>query len=186
MKRTFMKRTAFRRIRAEGPTAPRETKPWATALVEATQKSLARATYVGGTTRATPKTVEHRCPALLDMAQDRPCLLLIPGVCNHRVDTAVACHSNLSIHGKAGSRRADDQYTCWGCSACHYWLDFSKALASQKEAAFMLAHARQVLAWQLLVMDLQEPALFRRAAGWALRLLDATPLRLRRERIYTP
>lgn len=178
-------RTGFRRIRAEGPAVYVEPKPWADALAQATLKPLHVPTYSGTTTTAVPKPVQHRCPALLEMAQDRPCLLLIPGICNHRIDTTVACHSNLSIHGKAGKRRADDQYSCWGCAACHYWLDFSKALASQKEAAFTLAHARQVLAWRLVVLDLQEPALFRRAAGWALRLLNATPLRLQRDRIYT-
>jgi hypothetical protein len=157
-----------------GPTLAREPKPWA----KPTIKPGRRGTYAGGTTAADPKTVEHRCPALLDMARDRPCMLLIPGICNHRVDTTVACHSNLSIHGKAGNRRADDQYSVWGCAACHYWLDFSKALATQKEEAFMLAHARQVLAWQLLRLDLEEPAVFRRAAGWALKLLDATDLHL--------
>jgi len=131
-------------------------------------------TYSGGTTGAAPKPETYRDPALLEMARGRPCLLLVPGVCNHRIDTTVAAHSNLSIHGKAGARKADDQYSVWGCSACHYWLDFSKALANQKESAFMLAHARQVLAWRLIAMDPNEPARYRNAARWALERLNAT------------
>jgi hypothetical protein len=137
---------------------------------------LHRGTYAGATTAADPKSVERRNSALLALAKDRPCLLMIPAVCNHRTDSTVACHSNLSIHGKAGARKADDHYSVWGCAACHYWLDFGKAAAAQKEMAFMLAHARQALAWRLIARDRQEPVSARRAAQWALDLLNATPL----------
>jgi hypothetical protein len=139
-------------------------------------RSLHRPTYSGGTAGPAPKTEEHRNQALLAMAKDRPCLLMVPAVCNHRQGTTVACHSNLSIHGKAGARKADDQYTVWGCAACHFWLDFGKAASAQKEMAFQLAHARQVLAWRLVARDRQEPMAARRAAQWALDLLNATPL----------
>lgn len=147
---------------------------------------LRRATYAGTTTGPAPKTVEHRCPALLEMAARRPCLILVPGICNHRVDTTVACHSNLSIHGKGERRKADDQYSVWGCAACHYWLDFGKAAAAQKEQAFMVAHVRQVLAWRLVAMDQNEPPRLRRAARWALDLLDATPLHQQPDGSYAP
>lgn len=135
---------------------------------------ITRGTYAGATAAADPKPVEYRNSALLEMAKDRPCLLLVPAVCNHRVDTTVACHSNLSIHGKAGARKADDQYSVWGCAACHYWLDFGKARAEQKAGAFMLGHANQVLAWRFVATDPQEPPRARRAALWALQLLNAT------------
>jgi hypothetical protein len=142
-------------------------------------RALHRGTYSGtysGTTTANPKPLEHRNPTLLAMAKDRPCLLLIPGICNHRVDTTVAAHSNLSIHGKAGARKADDQYSVWACHACHFWLDTSKAAAAHKEMAFTLGHVRQVLAWRLVAMDPMEPRRFQAAARWALGLLKATTI----------
>ena len=138
-------------------------------------RALVRGSY-GGTTSAAPKPVEHRNPTLLAMAKDRPRMLLIPGICNHRTDTTVAAHSNLSIHGKAGARKADDQYTVWACSACHFWLDFGKAAAAQKEMAFTLGHARQALAWRFVAADPCEHGRFQKAARWALERLDATPI----------
>lgn len=121
-----------------------------------------------------PKTEPKRNRALLDLAKDMPCLLLVPGCCNHRTDTTVACHSNLGIHGKAGARKSQDFYSCWGCSACHAWLDQGRATAAQKEAAFMAAHSRQVLAWRQIAAgpDGRE----QRAAAWALDQLNATPV----------
>lgn len=167
-----MKRTPFRRrVRADGPTAPRESKPWAQTLLAATLKPLRRGTYAG-TTQPEAKTQAWRCPVLLEMARNRPCLLLVPGICNHRVDTTVAAHSNQSIHGKAGARKADDCYVVEACSACHYWLDFGKAPAEHKAEAFTLAHARQVLSWRLRVLDPGEPLRFQRAAQKAIEHLQ--------------
>jgi hypothetical protein len=138
-------------------------------------RTLHTASYTGTASgESIDKPQQHRSAALLEMARDRPCLLMVPGLCNHRTDTTVAAHSNLGIHGKAGARKADDQYSAWACACCHMWLDTSKALASQKEAAFMAAHARQVLAWRLVAMDPKEPERFRKAALWALGLLNAT------------
>lgn len=135
-----------------------------------------RASVSGGTTTGPVlKSQAYRDPALLEMARGRPCLLMLPAVCTHRVDQTVACHSNLSIHGKAGARKADDCYVVFGCAACHFWLDFGKASAAHKERAFMEAHARQVLAWRLIACDSKEPERFRRAARSALERLDASP-----------
>lgn len=121
------------------------------------------------------KTKAKRCPALLEMANGRPCLLHIPGVCNGRTDTTVACHSGLSIHGKAGARKADDCYSSFGCAACHSWLDQGPAPRAVKEAAFMAAHLRQVIEWRRVMQDPTEPDRFRRAARWALDELNAMP-----------
>jgi hypothetical protein len=122
-----------------------------------------------------PKSEPHRNRALLDMARDRPCLLRVDGVCNGDTATTVACHSNLWIHGKAGARKADDQYSVWGCIACHRWLDQGKATFLRKEHVFMLGHLSQVLEWRRVAVDPSEPPKFRKAAQWALDLLDATP-----------
>lgn len=130
--------------------------------------TLHRGTMNGGTSgQAVEKPQEHRNPHLLAMAKGMPCLLLVPAVCNHRQDTTVACHSNLSIHGKAGARKADDEFSVWGCSACHAWLDQGKAAAELKERVFMEALARQVQAWRGIATH--TPFLKDRAAAqWAL------------------
>lgn len=117
---------------------------------------------------AVPKTVPQRNRRLLDMAERKPCLLLVPGWCNHRIDTTCACHSNQGIHGKAGARKADDQWSVWGCSACHWWLDFGPASQEQKNAVFDAAHVLQLLAWEQIEADQQTPQADRRAVRWAL------------------
>lgn len=119
-----------------------------------------------------PKSEPYRDPALLEMARGRPCLLMVPAVCNHRTDTTVAAHSNSQAHGKGMGRKADDCYVVDACNACHHWLDFGKAAAAQRDMAFQLGHARQILSWRLIAMDPNEPARFRRAAQRALDRID--------------
>lgn len=109
------------------------------------------------------------------MARDKPCLLQVSGVCCHDSATVVCCHSNLSIHGKAGARKADDQYSVWGCMTCHAWLDQGPAPRARKTTAFMAAHLRQVLAWRAIASDAGSTPRDRAAAQWALEHLNATP-----------
>lgn len=118
--------------------------------------------------RPAPKTVELRKPALLAMAKDRPCLLRVPTVCNFDPLTTVACHSNQSIHGKGGVRRADDQYSVWGCFACHTWLDQEGAPYEVKVARFDQALAKQIECWRVVAGDSTESVTNRKAARWAL------------------
>jgi hypothetical protein len=127
--------------------------------------------YCGTTAGAAPKTEPKRNRALLDMARGRPCLLLFPWVDAHPVDTVVACHSNLSIHGKAGARKADDHFSAWGCADCHRMLDQGTVSAEVKLERFMAAHRRQVEHWKRIAADPGEPARFRKAAQWALEQL---------------
>lgn len=134
-----------------------------------------RGTYSSRPTRAAPKTVAHRNSHLLKMAKGMPCLLCVPGVCTQDRATVVCCHSNSSVHGKAGSRRADDHYSVWGCFACHSWLDTGKAPAAAKSSAFMRAHLAQVLEWRAIAFDTRSAPRDRDAARWALNLLNATP-----------
>ncbi len=140
-------------------------------------RSMHRGTYAGSTSGdPAPKSEPYRDPVLLEMARGRPCLLMVPAVCSHRIDTVVAAHSNLPEHGKAMARKSDDVYSCWADACCHLWLDQGKARAADKEAAFMAAHARQVMYWRLIATDPNEPERFRRAARRALERLNATPL----------
>jgi hypothetical protein len=140
-------------------------------------RTLHRPTYSGGVSgEAVEKTEPYRDPALLEMAKGRPCLLCPPGLCMCRPGTVVACHSNLAIHGKAKSRKADDCYTVWGGAVAHAWLDQSGANRKDKELAFMAAHARQVMHWRWIAQDPSEPERFRKAAQRALERLGATQL----------
>jgi hypothetical protein len=147
-----------------------------TRALVASHRPEAVGSYDGGTRAARPKITAYRDAALLDMARGRRCLLLVPACCNHRPGTTVACHSNLSMHGKGKSRKADDCYSVWGCAACHAWLDTSGAPAAQKRITFMRAHAEQVLAWREIATSPAEPERFRSAARRALEQLGAGPL----------
>ncbi len=117
----------------------------------------------------------HRSAALRDMAQGRPCLLLVPSVCTGNTETTVCCHSDFSIHGKGGARKADDEYSVWGCAACHTWLDQGPATHEEKMVAFLAAHRRQVDQWRQVAADPREKDRFRKAADWALNLLMRKP-----------
>lgn len=144
--------------------------------VAPTVRPLHRGTYEGATAGPVAKPGPYRDATLLEMARGRPCLVMVPGLCSHRVDTVVAAHSNSQEHGKGMGRKADDCYTAFACVACHSWLDQGKAAGEVRESAFMAAHARQVLAWRLIAMDPNEPARYRAAARRALDRLGATPL----------
>lgn len=137
-------------------------------------KRIERGTVVScaGMGVGVPKTVEQRNRHLLSMARGQPCMLRIPGVCNNDWRTTVACHSNLSIHGKSGARKADDQNICVGCFACHRWLDQGPAPYEVKLAAFLAGHALQRLAWQRIAGDMTYSPKDRRAVHWALCLLE--------------
>jgi len=122
------------------------------------------------------KTEPHRNRHLLDMASAQRCLLRAPGVTCALRETTVACHSNLAEHGKAGARKADDEYSVWGCFACHRWLDQGPADATLKTVTFMRAHLDQVAEWRAIAADPGQPARDRAAAQWALDHLNATPV----------
>lgn len=118
---------------------------------------------------ADPKTEPHRNPALLEMARGRRCLIQFPDICrNPDTETTVAAHSNWSEHGKAGARKADDEFSVHACVACHSMLDQGHLTEAEKRATFMSAHNRQVQEWTRIAADTTEPARFRRAAQWAL------------------
>ena len=137
-------------------------------------RAITPGTYAGSTTEARHKVTAHRYPILLEMAEGRPCLLLAVTSCQAlNSETTVACHSNLGIHGKAKGRKADDEYSVWGCAACHEWYDRSGAPRAEKRRAFMGAHSRQVLHWRYIATDPAEPPRFQRAALWALQMLRA-------------
>jgi hypothetical protein len=90
----------------------------------------------------------YRDKDLLELAKGEPCLLRVASNClGEEGSTTVACHSNLLIHNKGRSIKADDHHSVWGCSRCHTWLDSSYAEYDEKNLAFQKAYKRQLHAW---------------------------------------
>jgi hypothetical protein len=122
-----------------------------------------------------PKTEPQRNPALLAMARGQRCLLQVPGVCQPDPTTTVACHSNQSVHGKAGARKADDHWHVHGCAACHRWLDQGPAPATEKIERFAAAHRWMVSIWQDIVAGMRSGTPREKAAArWALERVVAS------------
>jgi hypothetical protein len=93
----------------------------------------------------------YRDPDLLNLAKGERCLLETSYKClGDEGTTTVACHSNMGIHGKGKSLKADDCYSVWGCHICHRWLDAGKATQEEKEAAFLIAYEKQIEQWHLI------------------------------------
>lgn len=55
-------------------------------------------------------------------ARGEACTLRLP-VCNGNRETTVWCHSNRAEDGKGMGIKARDEEGCYGCSACHAFLD---------------------------------------------------------------
>ena len=88
----------------------------------------------------------YRNRALLDLARGKPCMLEIPGVCNHDPATTVACHSNQIRHGHGKGIKAHDVFCAHLCADCHFWLDSGPAPRAEKVQAFQDAFERTLLA----------------------------------------
>lgn len=179
-----LKRTAWKRKPREKHRAPADmgipvSAPACTGNEPAATKPVAkqRGTYTSTPGRAAPKPEAHRNTHLLAMAKGKPCLLCQEhGVALCTPGSTVAAHSNLGIHGKAMSRKADDFYSAWLGDAHHRWLDQGKGSAAQREMAFMTAHLAQVRAWRAIAFDSRSNPKDRAAAQWALERLNATPV----------
>lgn len=167
-----MKRTGFNpRVHCREPRDPDRVR----ATPTVTPGAFRAPQSVVAAPVAAPKSAAHRNAHLREMARGMPCLLRVPGVCTQDRATVVCCHSNLSIHGKAGARKADDHYSVWGCAACHQWLDQGAAPRAQKAATFMSAHLAQVLEWRAIAFDSRSAPRDQAAALWALGLLNSQP-----------
>jgi Zn-finger protein len=112
-----------------------------------------------------PKEETGRNATVLEMAQERECLLKIPAACTGYRSTVVACHQN---EGKGMGLKQSDARSVWGCFACHMAYDASGMKRSAKRAIFAAAHARQMDEWQKIANDQSEPERYRRAARWAI------------------
>lgn len=176
LRRTPMRRTAWpSRAPASTKAAPRLVECAQAAIKKIVKSTAVLARITNTDTIAFQKTPVGRNRALLDMARGRQCLLRVPGVCQGGTETTVSAHSNWACHGKAGARKADDQYSVWACAACHIgWLDQGPAPKATKQMTFMRAHADQVLEWRRIERDPSETTRTRNAARWALDQLNST------------
>ena len=57
---------------------------------------------------------------LRESAKGQPCLIRIPGICNHNPETTVLCHFRLNT---GTGQKPDDLQGAFGCSDCHAEVD---------------------------------------------------------------
>lgn len=76
-----------------------------------------------------PKTTPIR-----KSARDEQCTLRFP-CCNGDPATTVWCHSNRAEDGKGMGIKARDEEGCYGCSACHAFLDGGYAYGGMARGA---------------------------------------------------
>jgi len=139
-------------------------------------QSFAPTVRADGVEAVQPKSPRLENRRLLNLARDKPCLLKTP-LCNFDSATTVACHANGVARGKGMGYKTSDFLSVWGCSDCNHYTDAYKgATRAQKEAAFMVGHSRQVIEWRFIAMDMRNPEADRKAAIWALEMLNATPI----------
>lgn len=61
-----------------------------------------------------------------EVAPDDACTLRF-SVCRNDTSTTVRCHSNGLAHGKGMGLKVHDDAHCYGCAACHAYLDGGRA-----------------------------------------------------------
>lgn len=124
MRRSPIKRTGFKptgsgilRVQAQARTAPAK--------------------------KAAMKSKGPRMTPIRKSARGEECTLRF-ACCNGDTETTVWCHSNRAEDGKGMGVKARDEEGCYGCSACHAWLDGGYALHMPRatvDAFFDLARA---------------------------------------------
>lgn len=72
--------------------------------------------------KAKMKTKRPKMTPIRASACGEACTLRLP-VCNGNRETTVWCHSNRAEDGKGMGIKARDEEGCYGCSACHAFLD---------------------------------------------------------------
>ena len=70
--------------------------------------------------------------------------------CLGTTPTVVWCHSPFPEHGKAGSVKAHDIFGCYGCQACHDWLD-GRVWQGDAVEKYQKFHRAMARSWLILV-----------------------------------
>jgi predicted Fe-S protein YdhL (DUF1289 family) len=165
----------FEQRQAERVTASQERRALSMTRLSAPKRVslLARVvTRVGSIqdepVRAVPKEPRMCNKAVLELARQKPCLLLSP-ICIPNPETTVACHGAGVANGKGMAYKVGDYLTCWGCDRCNDYTDaYNRATAEQKLAVFSAGHARQIYEWQKIASDPRAKPRDRKASQWAL------------------
>lgn len=146
-------------------------RPEKPAKAPKTMQKLYRQGVAGPVTlTALPKSEAKRNQNIMAMAKGKPCLIEIPGICNHNPETTVAAHSNWHEHGKSLGRKADDQYTVWACSDCHHYIDANPTTRETARHWWHEGHKKQVDFW-IYIANHGKDQKEKSAAQWALEQL---------------
>ena len=86
-----------------------------------------------------PKTKYLRDKNRLEACRTLPCQH-----CGAEDGTVVAAHSNQSIHGKAKSLKASDEFVAALCFTCHANLDQGKMSKDEKSQMWHNAHMKTI------------------------------------------
>lgn len=176
MKRTPMKRTAFKR----GPTPPRKTpahfseteiSPDAPMQVMSgsTVLPLRRGTYAGTTAAAQPKEPHTVNPHLRNLARGENCTGQRYGsYCHCDPATTVLAHTNTQADAKGMGYKAHDHMAAFLGSDCHAWLDQGNGTAAERAAFMAAAQERTRERWAQIASDPMARPWKRAAAQWAL------------------
>lgn len=132
-----MKRTAFkpRAVALKSQGFKRADRKEATAVAKIRKAAPAR--------KATLKAKRPKMTPIRASARGEQCTLRF-ACCNSDPATTVWCHSNRAVDGKGMGLKSRDEEGCYGCSACHAWLDGGYAGHMRREtvdAFFDLARA---------------------------------------------
>ncbi len=75
------------------------------------------------------KQRRHESRHLRDSARGQPCLVRIPGVCNHDPATTILAH----INGGGMGTKTSDLFGAFCCSSCHDVIDGRVKFACDKD-----------------------------------------------------
>lgn len=82
-------------------------------------------------------------------AMGKPCLIRVPGVCNHNPETTVLCHLN----GAGLAVKHHDLFGAWGCSNCHDAVDGRMKLPLKRSYLELLHYEGMKRTQQQLLID---------------------------------
>ena len=86
-------------------------------------------------------------PKLRESARGQPCLVRLPGICNHDPATTVLAHYRMVGISGAGMK-APDLLGAFACSDCHDYVDSRRISANLSRDQVKLAHLEGVMRTQ--------------------------------------
>lgn len=95
----------------------------------------------------TIKTRRHESRHLRDSARGQPCLVRLPGICNHDISTTVLAHLN----GGGMGTKTSDLFGAFCCSSCHDEIDRRTMLCAADYVK--LAHLEGMVRTQQFFLD---------------------------------